>query len=300
MARTDERQRETFNRLLDLCAELGTGQALPSEQVLADLLLVSRTVIRAALERLHEAGILQWAGRRKEIVRLPIADDRMTVAEALPTPAQLERQFLEWVLQFDLPPGTALNVTDLARRFRVTPHALQEFLASLSRFGLVKRRARGGWEMLGFTRDYAVELSEFRMVLELHAVQTLLATPATHPVWARLEGLRQAHLDLAAQIDSRFHEFSPLDGAFHAAINGVVRNRFADGFQKVISLIFHYHYQWDKTDERDRNAAAISEHLRLIAALFARDEAAALQAARDHLLQSRQTLLASLRDHRRP
>jgi DNA-binding GntR family transcriptional regulator len=49
------------------------------------------------------------------------------------------------VLRFDVAPGTVLDVADLSRRFRVPPTMLQEFLASLQRFGLVERRPRGGW-----------------------------------------------------------------------------------------------------------------------------------------------------------
>jgi DNA-binding GntR family transcriptional regulator len=76
-----------------------------------------------------------------------------------------------------------------------------------------------------------------------------------------------------------------------------VRNRFVREFQKVISLIFHYHYQWDKTDERQRNEAAIREHLHWIEAMQRRDEAAAVAAAQAHLATSKQTLLSSLRGH---
>ena len=56
----------------------------------------------------------------------------------------------------------------------------------------------------------------------------------------------------------------------------------------------------DKKDERERNTAAIGEHLRLIEALQARDEQAALAAAREHLQTSKQTLLNSLRIHALP
>ena len=47
--------------------------------------------------------------------------------------------------------------------------------------------------------------------------------------------------------------------------------------------------------ERDRNAAAIAEHLAIIVALKRGDEAAAIEAATSHLLTSKETLLASLR-----
>ena len=171
---------------------------------------------------------------------------------------------------------------------------LQEFLAGLVHFGLIERRARGGWQLLGFTPDYAVELSDFRLLLEINAVRAVTQLEEGHPIWAALVALEAEHRGLLARIETDFRDFSPLDEKFHVTINGVVKNRFVKDFQKVISLIFHYHYQWDKQLERQRNTAAIGEHLQIIAALQSRDPDAAERAVRTHLTTSKTTLLASL------
>lgn len=297
MARTDERFREAFNEALHLCEAMTPGDRLPSENDLATRLDVSRTVVRAILDKFQDTKIITWEGREKRLLRSPRKDDWLEVQEGQLDEQQLERQFLDWILRFDVPPGTALNVSELRRRFGVTPHMLHEFLASLSRFGLVRRRHKGGWELVGFTREFAIELSEFRMVLELNAVSHFVQLPPEDPVWGKLDAIEEKHLDLATDINERFHDFSLLDEEFHTTIGSAVRNRFATEFQKLISLIFHYHFQWDKSDERQRNQAAIGEHLRLISALKARDSAAALAAAADHLKTSKQTLLSSLRVH---
>jgi DNA-binding GntR family transcriptional regulator len=300
MARTDERFRAAFNRLLDICEAMTSEDQFPSEIALSTQLEVSRTVIRNGLERLKVEGIISWAGREKAILRRPTQEDRLMVQSEQLTAPELERQFLDWILRFDVAPGTALNVSELARRFQVTPYLLQEFLASLSRFGLVRKRSRGGWDLLGFTREFAVELSEFRLMLELNAVSHLVMLPDDHPVWPQLDALEASHLQLAHEIDRRFHDFSLLDEAFHATIGSVVKNRFTSEFQKLIALIFHYHYQWDKTNERLRNQAAIGEHLRIIAALRGRSKAEAMAATESHLKTSKLTLLESLRDHAIP
>lgn len=297
MARTDERFRHAYNSLLDRSGDMTAGDTLPAETLIAQDLEVSRTVVRAVLERMRDEGIIRWEGRDKTLLRPPGQDDRLPVPTTQVSDEHLERLALDWILRFDVPAGTALNVTELARRFGVPAHSLQSYLASLSRFGLVRRRSRGGWEMVGFTRDFAIELSDFRMMLELNAISHLVTLPPENPIWARLDALEEEHHRLAGELDARYHDFSFLDERFHAALGSVVRNRFVNEFQKVISLIFHYHYQWDKTAERDRNAAAIEEHLRLIEAVKWRDEAAALAAARDHLRTSKQTLLSSLRSH---
>ncbi|MGO4907401.1 FCD domain-containing protein [Pseudorhodobacter sp. W20_MBD10_FR17] len=295
MARTDERFRTAFNDCLTLIAQHKVGDSLVAETALAERLKVSRTIVRAVLTALCDGGIVRWQGRSKTILRLPVKEDRLPLRGDYVPRDMLERRFLEWVLRFDVPAGTPLNVAKLAKEFSVPPHALQEFLSGLSQSGLVARRPRGGWLLLGFTASYAIELSELRVLLELNAVRKLVHLPKTHAIWPELDALEHQHHDLAERIDTDFHDFSRLDGAFHLALNSVVENRFVSQFQKSISLIFHYHYQWDKRMERHRNEAAIAEHLTLISALKAGDEVAAVAAALAHLRTSKATLLGSLR-----
>lgn len=297
MARSDTRYREAYNRILEFCETLRVGEDMPSETRLGETAGVSRTVIRRCLSRLSELGVISWDGRDKRLLRMPMPEDRIAVPDAGSDTSDLEQRFLDWVLRFDVPANTALSVAELSRTFEVPQHELKEFLAGLSRFGLVTRRPEGGWRLLGFTKAFAIELSDFRSVLELNAVSHAAEAPVDHPVWDQLADLRDDHLRLRAQIDTDFHEFSKLDERFHQAINSVVRNRFTAEFQKVISLIFHYHYMWDKAEEKTRNAAAIEEHLAIIEALEARDVEAARAAAQEHLRTSKTTLLSSLRHH---
>lgn len=297
MARTDTRFRLAHNALLDHLAGHDPLAPVPSEVQLASLLGVSRTVVRAVVQSLAASGILQGAGRDRRLMRAPRDTDRLPLRDDYIGRDELEARFLDWVLRFDVPAGTALNITQLARQFNVPPHQLQEFLASLGQSGLIERKPGGGWRLLGFTAEYAVELSDFRQVLEANAMRVFAALPEGHPAWGALDRIHAEHLDLLSRIDRDFHDFSRLDGRFHTLVNSVVANRFVAEFQKVISLIFHYHYQWDKTMERFRNEAAIREHLTIIAALQARRGAEAEAAARIHLTTSKDTLLSSLRGH---
>ena len=298
MARSDTRFREAYNAILDATEAMSPGEGLPSETALAARLGVSRTIVRAALKRMAGEGLILWRGREKTLLRPVGETDRLSMRAAPRGHGELEAAFLDWILRFDVPAGTALNIAQLSRDFSVAPGLLKEFLAGLSRYGLVVRQPRGGWLLRGFTADFAVELLEFRMMLELNAVTRLVASPADHPVWDELSALRAAHLDLETRIEADFRDFSKLDEAFHSAINAVVENRFVAESRKAVSLIFHYHYMWDKRDEEARNAAAIREHLAIIAALEERDEEKALAATRRHLTTAATTLLSSLRDHR--
>lgn len=297
MARSDERFKEAFNTVLDSCSELGIGEQLPSEVALAEELNVSRTIVRAVLAQLDRDGLLSWSGREKTILRLPTKRDRHDLAAPPPSDEELEHRFFDWLLRFDIPAGTSLNVAQLSRQFGVPSYNMQEYLASLTRFGLVRRRRPGGWVLIGFTPDFAMELSDYRSLHELSAVSLLVHLPDEHPVWSEIETLKDRHIRLLDDIDEKFHDFSRLDEEFHALISSVTRNRFIKVFQSIISMVFHYHYYWKKDTERERNEAAIKEHLAVIEALQNRDEDAALTAAREHLETAKTTLLASIRHH---
>ena len=62
----------------------------------------------------------------------------------------------------------------------------------------------------------------------------------------------------------------------------------------MISLIFFYHYQWNKRDERARNEAAIYQHLAYIDAIMSRDETQITRTCTQHLKAARRTLVESI------
>ncbi|MBP0616935.1 GntR family transcriptional regulator [Jiella mangrovi] len=294
VARTNTRFKTAYNALLARLDTWPEETPLPSEAVIADWLSVSRTVARSVLRELDEAKIVDWRGRRKDLLRRPLPSDRFSLTELRSGSEKVERAFLEWILRRDVPPDTRLNVRDLSRRFSVSPSSVTEFLSGFSRFGLVRREGRDGWMLDGFTPQYAMELSDFRQMIEIDAALRFAALGGEHPVWAELEAMEREHHRILDEIEVSFHDFSALDDRFHATIVAQSQNRFALEFQNLISFVFHYHYQWNKRFERQRNEAAIGEHLAYIAALRSQEPARIEIAARAHLATARQTLLASI------
>lgn len=299
MARSNVRLIRAYNSFLENCEGMKKGQNLPSENMIAQDLQVSRTVVRGVLTRMSEVGLVHLEGRAKTIQRAVRKSDFIEEPPAFLGIDELENRFFDWVLRMDVPPGTVLNVAQIAKDFHVATHTLQEFLSSLSHYGIVTRRPRGGWQLEGFTENFALELSEFRTILELNAVRRCVALPPEHPIWGKLDQLEIEHHSLLERIETDYHDFSKLDETFHFTINSIVENRFVRDNQKIISLIFHYHFQWNKEDERSRNQAAIHEHLAYIEALRSGDVTRAEDAAQTHLTTSAKTLLTSLRAHER-
>ena len=292
--KTDTLYKRAFNQTLELVSRSAPGELLPSESELSTRIAVSRTTVRKVLRHLEERRIVGGKGPAKSILRVPEALDRFPDVETVSAVAQVETRFMEWMLRGDLKPGSAINTLELGRQFGVSTTGVREFLNRFARFGLIERRPNARWVFKGFTEDFALELFDIRELFELRSALAFANLPRSSPLWARLAAIRTEHERLLADIDTRFHDFSDLDNRFHRLVHDASHNRFIEDFYDVIAFIFHYHYQWNKTLEKQRNRVAIGEHLDYIDALLSRDPARVELACRRHLTSARQTLLASL------
>lgn len=282
------------NACLDLIATLTKGDLLGSEPALATRLKVSRTTVRGILSRLTEAGIVHVEGREKRILRLPQPNEYFSDTETETSAELVERKFMDYILTGELKPGSVINTLELARQFQVSTSAIREYLNGFSRFGLILRRPNSSWLFQGFTKSFALELSDIRELFEMQSLERFSANLADPKARADLRSMKAQHLDLLGRLDADFHSFSALDERFHRAINDASANRFIREFYDVISLIFHYHFQWSKSDERQRNEVAIYEHLAIIGALEQGDLTQAKIAASAHLRSARETLIRSI------
>lgn len=292
--RSNDVYKRAFNRCLDRVAETEIGADLGAETALSAALGVSRTTVRTILDQLAARGLVAREGREKRVLRHPLAADRYPETETESVRDLVERRFMELVLNHDIRPGEQINGLDLARQFSVSPSAVREYLTEFSRNGLLERRPNASWIFRGFDGDFAEELSQVREMFELDAALRFADLGDDDPVWARLSELEVEHRALLADLDHPFVAFSRLDEAFHEAVTSVAKNRFVDQFQGLVRFVFHYHYQWRKDDEQQRNIAAIKEHLTYIAALRSRDRTRIRVAAGAHLLAARQNLFASI------
>jgi DNA-binding GntR family transcriptional regulator len=291
--KTDAVFKRAFNDVLDLVAELGDGTPLPSENGLSARLGVSRTTVRKILSALDARGVVGGSGRQRVVHASGTAPQRYPAAETVSMSDQVEKRFMEWMLRDNAEPGTSINELELARRFGVATTGIREFLNRFERFGLIEKRPNAGWVFKGFTPGFARELFEIREMFELRSALAFAALPPGSPMWQKLEALREEHVALLGDIERRFHDFSDLDSRFHRLINSAAPNQFIDSFFDLITLIFHYHYQWNKQDERKRNEVAIREHLTYIEALRSRSRTIVELACRAHLASARETLMSS-------
>ncbi|TRC98036.1 GntR family transcriptional regulator [Mesorhizobium sp. WSM4303] len=292
--RTDTVYKKAFNRVASMLHDGELVGELPSENELKRRLGVSRTTVRKVLQELVHRKLIAERNGIRMAERTVDENDYYPDAETTPRAKHVEQQFMEWMLRGDTRPGTSINELELARQFGVATNGIREFLIRFSRFGLIEKRPNTGWLFKGFTEDFALELFEIRMMFELRSAHLFSQQPENSPLWAKLAALKIAHVDLLKRIESRFHDFSGLDNRFHRLINEASPNRFIDDFYDIISFIFHYHYQWNKQDEKQRNKAALLEHITYIEALESRNSVRIAKACRAHLASAKATLMRSL------
>ena len=292
--KSDSVYRKTFNDVLDHLADSRPKAPIESETRLAERFDVSRTTIRKVLFGLADKRIISAATAPSTISRKPTKADYFPLSDTVTTSDRVEKKFMEWILRGDRKPGDFINGLELARDFDVSTSAIREYMNRFSRFGLIEKRPNSGWIFRGFTTEFALELFEVRELFEIRSAKVFALQPPEAAAWRKLRALEAEHLQLQADVKLRYQDFSDLDERFHRAINDASRNRFMADFYDIISLIFHYHYQWRKVDERERNAAAIQEHLDYIQALFTRNPDRIEAACRRHLRSARNTLLSSI------
>jgi DNA-binding GntR family transcriptional regulator len=286
--------KRTHNRWLSRLDGRAIGLEIGSERYWSEALGVSRTTVRSVLAALAAKGILAQDGRRKILLRHTVPTDLYPDLETEQLGTIVEKRFMKWILDGDCKPGQQINGLELARQFGVSTSAIRDYLNRFSQFGLLERRPSGSWAFKGFTSKFAEELFEVREMFELRSAQRFVALAADDPAWEALERIKQEHIVLLDEAKSRFTDFSELDERFHRLINDVSRNRFIVSFYDLISMIFHYHYQWNKRDEKQRNIAAMHEHLIYINGLQSRDRVRATESCRGHMMTARATLMASI------
>lgn len=294
MSRDSSTFKESYNRALDLVGSIGPAGALPTESALSLKLDVSRTTVRGILSGLDRAGIIEWSGRTKRVLRRAHEDEYYSREEAAPASERLSLRFMEYILAGELTPGSVIHETELKKQFHVSSTVVREFLIRFSRFGLIQKERNRHWTLRGFTREFADELFDVREMFERKAFALLLQQEPQSDAHQKLFALRPEHEALLRHLRRDFLSFPRLDEKFHRVWIEEMGNRFVLDFFELVSLVFHYHYRWNKIDEMERNGDALKEHLAIISALEVGDAKAAQRHFAEHLRRAKQTLIASV------
>jgi DNA-binding GntR family transcriptional regulator len=273
--------------------DLPSGENIMANDIeLTKLLNISRTTVRACVERLCETGLIKRDGPNKVVLRKTSADDFYDIKDKNSTKdVQIEKYFLELINTGQLLPGDRFSELSLAKNSDCTTITVREFLIKFSNNGLIEKIPRGRWRMVKFDEEFARELVSFRQMVEMRAITELLKMPKDNPIWQELEDILAQHQAVSADMETRYLEFPDLDKALHYAIKKSSNNRFTNQFYDIVSFVCHYHYQWDKTGELERFTTAINEHIDILNNLVTHNTAGAIMSMERHLQSAETTLL---------
>jgi DNA-binding GntR family transcriptional regulator len=198
----------------------------------------------------------------------------------------------EAIVTGELKPGQALTENDLAAQLGVSRAPLREALQILSHEGLVEMVAYRGTVVRKLTKQDIEELYSLRSILEQFAVRRIIAGGSAEDVETlraifeeMLEAAQAGDLKQINQLDRRFHD-ALIDLSRHellAAIWGMVTLRV----RQVMAL----------RNRRNSDLTQIAyNHVPIIDAIAAQDEAAALQLVEKHVFSARDLIVELWQD----
>jgi DNA-binding GntR family transcriptional regulator len=271
------------NQLLDVIrdARLEPGHHL-REQQLADLVGVSRTPIRSALDVLARRGIVETRKNHGYFLRKPF--DALHRIE-IEVPSTADEKLYQRLVRDRLDNFVPVSVTqsELARRYGVDRIALTRTLSRLAEDGLIAKNKGHGWTFLP-TFDSVVSLKgsyEFRFTLE----PACFLLPTFKPDPAAIERMRLQHLYLISHPDIATVSSKQLfetDAAFHEMCAEFGGNAFfvqAIQHQNRLRRLLEFASYTNSRRVQDW----CREHLAIIEAIAARDLNEASARMRLHL-----------------
>jgi len=287
MARPSHQSRfRLANQILDVIREarLEPGHHL-REQQLADLIGISRTPIRAALDLLAERDIVEARKNYGFFLRQPFDSlHRIEIEVPSTVDEELYQRLVRDRLENIIPNSTTQS--EIARRYDVDRVALTRTLSRLAEDGLIARNKGHGWTFQP-TLDSLVSLRdsyEFRLTLE----PSCFLLPTFKPNAAAIERMRLQHLyfishpDIASASATQLFE---TDAAFHEMCAEFSGNAFflqAIQHQNRLRRLFEFGTYTNSRRVRDW----CREHLDIIEAVAKGDFKQASVAMRMHLEQA--------------
>jgi len=214
-------------------------------------------------------GALQGA-RRPEV--------RKTLA------SELRQQRADEIVRGVLPPGAALDETEIARRFEVSRTPVREAIRQLAASGLVESRAHRASIVARPSNEQLIGM--FEAMAELEALCAKMA--AERMTIAERGSLEAVHEDLRLLVrygnPQRYHE---INEAFHSKIYFGAHNEYLAQLTQATRVRVQP-FRRAQFRNLGRLAKSYTEHDLIVAAVLRGDREGAGRAMRDHIMTVRE------------
>jgi DNA-binding GntR family transcriptional regulator len=252
-----------------------------TESALAARLRVSRTPVRAALDRLAADGVV--ARRPNRGVAMAVAPPAPAAAAPDPIEAAMVR------LARDRETGALpdeISEAELIRRYRLGRAEVLRVLTRFADLGMVARRPGYGWEFLPAVLDQTVREESYRFRLIVEPAALLEPGFALDPAF--VVEMRQRHMAMMAEAwdPTAAVRFFEMNAAFHEGLAAASGNRFllaAARRQNQMRRLSNYRWGYGSA----RVAVSCREHLEILDRLARGDRDVAAALMRSHLTGAR-------------
>ena len=202
------------------------------------------------------------------------------------------QRLLEEIRDGALLPGDRLREIELSERLGVSRTPVREAIRQLEADGLVTHVPRQGATVRSLDYAEVMELYEMRAVLEGTAAR-LAARAASDIELDELDILNDRLAEAGTGPDA-----AQINRVFHATLLDAAKNRFLAksmlSLQKALLILGP-----SQLLDSERAAAAVTEHRRIMAALKARDGAAAETEMRAHIQAAQRMRIRALQERDR-
>jgi DNA-binding GntR family transcriptional regulator len=214
-----------------------------------------------------------------ENMRLRRIDRAASYPHKVTRAEELRLQLADEIVRGSLRPGTALDETDIARRFSVSRTPVREALRQLVASGLVDARAHRGAVVAQPSIERLTAM--FEAMAELEALCAgLAAERMTPPERHRLEAVHEELRVLShAGNPDRFHE---VNERFHNSIYAGSQNAYI-AEMTLATRVRVQPFRRAQFRNLGRLAKSHAEHDRVVVAIMRGDKAGAEVAMRDHI-----------------
>jgi DNA-binding GntR family transcriptional regulator len=202
----------------------------------------------------------------------------------------------ERIVERQFPPGSKINVDEIARQLDVSRTPVHEALAMLATDGLVEVRPRRGTFVTEFTATDYAETLDIRRALELLACETAVdnATPADIAELRTLvDGMPEVVKNASSTAEAaRLHDAKNLE--FHMKLVGLAGNRRLIALYADLRAHLQIARAHTATGWLERVPEETREHREIVDALELRDVAALKTALDAHLRRSAASLIGDI------
>jgi len=200
------------------------------------------------------------------------------------------------ILDGRLPPGTRLNLRDLAAQLGISVTPARDAALRLAAEGLVEGTDSRGLRITQLTEEDIAQTLELRELLEVHAL-TQAGPQLTETDLRHMEELVEAESNLVrAPTEEAWRRYTDVGKDFHHLLVVAARNRrLLDLYERLQAFVVMERAQHGFRGERI--VEDHREHVALVAALRRGDHAEAIRLLKEHLEQVRTYTLALYSSH---